>query len=63
MTKYWSSFVRKAGPVLSAGLLLQANGCTVDTTALAQSWLTSIASNLLGSLVFGSFNVPTSSFF
>jgi hypothetical protein len=58
MTGCWNSFVRKATPLLGAGLLLQAGGCTVDVNSLAAGLLTSIANNLIASYVFGVLNVP-----
>jgi hypothetical protein len=62
MIKYWDSFVRKAAPVLGAGLLLQAGGCTLDTGTIASGLLTTIAGHLISSVVYGVFNVPLSGF-
>ena len=58
MTGCWNSFVRKAAPLLGAGLLLQAGSCTLDVNSLAAGLFTSIANNLIASYVFGVFNVP-----
>ncbi|UCC29812.1 MAG: hypothetical protein JSU86_16600 [Phycisphaerales bacterium] len=62
MMRHWNSIVRKMAPVLGAGLLLQAGGCSVDLSAIGQGLLTSIATNLISSIVFGLFNVPLSGF-
>lgn len=62
MTRHWNSIVRKMAPALSAGLLLQANGCTIDANTIAQDVLTAVANNLIANIVFGIFNVPLSGF-
>ncbi len=62
MTKYWNSFLRKAAPVLGAGLLLQAGGCTIDTSGITAGLLTTIANSLISSVVYGVFNVPMSGY-
>ncbi len=62
MTRHWNSIVRKLAPALSAGFLLQANGCVVDPNAIAESVLTGIVNNVIASLVFGIFNVPLAGF-
>lgn len=62
MTRHWNSIVRKMAPALSAGFLLQANGCAIDTNALAEGVLTAVVNNVISSLVFGIFNVPLTGF-
>ncbi len=62
MTRHWNSIVRKMAPALSAGFLLQANGCTIDTNAIAEGVVTAVVNNLISNIVFGIFNVPLSGF-
>ncbi len=62
MVRHWNSIVRKMAPILGAGLLLQAGGCSVDLSAIGQGLLNSIATNLISSVVFGLFNIPLSGF-
>lgn len=57
MTKRFNYLVRRIVPILSAGLLFQANGCTVDTNAIFGSLASTIATNLINSFVFGAFNL------
>ncbi|RME37980.1 MAG: hypothetical protein D6788_08365 [Planctomycetota bacterium] len=46
-------------PLLAAGYLLQAGGCTtIDTNLITQGLLTAILNNLITDIVFGVFNVP-----
>lgn len=63
MRRYWNSFVRKVAPVLGAGFLLQASGCAVDMSEIAQGLLTATVGNLIASYVYGAFNVSTGGFF
>ena len=58
MTKRWKAIVRRVVPVLSAGVLLQANGCALDPVALTQGLLTTVVNDVINSIVFGIFNVP-----
>ena len=62
MTRCWNSFVRKAGPLLGAGLLLQVGSCAVDPNAVVGGLVTTVLNNLITSVVFGAFNVPLSGF-
>ena len=57
MTKRFNYIVRRIMPVFSAGLLFQANGCTVDTNALISGLASTIANQFIQSYVFGAFNV------
>ncbi len=57
MTKRWNTILRRLTPVLTAGMLLQAGGCTVDTANLFGSLLTSVANALVSDFVFGAFNL------
>lgn len=57
MTKRLSSFVRRLAPVLSAGVLLQAGGCPIDTNLLLAGLVEQIATSFITSLVFGAFNL------
>ncbi len=50
-----SSFVRRAVPLLSTGMLLQAGGC--DLNSLAAGVAGSVLNSLISSLVFGAFNL------
>ena len=57
MTKRMYSIARRVVPLLGAGMLLQAGGCTLDTNTLLSGLTTAIASNLISSFVFGYFNL------
>ena len=57
MTKRVQLIFRRVAPVLSAGLLIQAGGCSVDTSSLAGGLLASIANSLVSNFVFGAFNL------
>ena len=57
MTKVWNCLTRRLAPLAGAGLLLQANGCTLDTTNLAQDLITAFGNDLISSYVFGAFNL------
>ena len=48
---------RRIVPLVSAGFLVQANGCTLDTNSLAAGLATTIVNNLINSFVFGAFNL------
>jgi len=62
MMKYWTSFARKAGPFVAAGLLLQAGSCAVNPSSLAGGLMTAVLNNLITSFVYGVFNIPLSGF-
>ncbi len=62
MTGHWNSIVRKTAPALGAGLLLQANGCSLDLNTVVPGLLTTIVNNLISNFVFGVFNIPFSGF-
>ena len=57
MTKRLTHFARRIVPIVSAGLLFQANGCSLDANSLAAGLATTIANNLINSFVFGAFNL------
>ena len=57
MTKRMYSIARRVVPLLGAGMLLQAGGCTFDNNALLTGLVTTIANNFISSYVFGSFNL------
>lgn len=57
MTKRLTYVLRRIVPLASAGLLFQANGCAIDTNALAAGLASTIANNLISSIVFGAFNI------
>jgi hypothetical protein len=61
MNMRWHSFARRVAPLLGAGFLLQAAGCSLSD--IAQGVLTSAAGHLITTYVFGAFNVPTSGIF
>lgn len=56
MMKRWNSFVRKATPLLSAGLLLQANGCSINIEGITQGVVTAIVNDLITSFLFSVFS-------
>ena len=62
MTRSWNSIVRKMAPMLSAGLLLQVNGCSLDLRTVTQEIVTAAVNNMLASFVYGIFNIPLGSF-
>ncbi len=62
MTNRWQAILRKTVPLLSGGLLLQANGCTTELNTLVAEFVTSAATNLVASFVFGAFNLPLPGF-
>ena len=57
MTKRFSYLVRRIVPIVSAGLLFQANGCTIDTNSLVAGLASTIANQLISSFVYGAFNL------
>jgi len=57
MTNHMNWIYRGLAPLLAAGLLLQAGGCTFDLNTIASGLLTSIATNLLTSFIFGALNL------
>ncbi len=50
---------RRIVPVLTAGVLLQTGGCTVDFDSLASGLVSAIANDLITGIVFGAFNLAT----
>ncbi len=58
MDRSWKTMTRRLVSILSAGLLLQANGCSLDATTL-QGLFTTISERLVADFVFGAFNLPT----
>ena len=57
MTKRFSCIVRRIMPIVSAGLLFQANGCAFDANSVLGGLASTIATNLINSFVFGAFNL------
>jgi len=57
MTKRFNYIVRRIGLMASAGFLFQTSGCTFDVNALVSSLASTIATNLINSLVFGAFGL------
>ena len=55
MTKRWNSFLRKAAPVLSAGVLFQTSGCTLNLEAFTQNVVLGVLDELISSILFGLF--------
>ena len=62
MPKRTHSIMRTLAAFSSAGLLLQAGGCSVDLSSVGQSLVTSTVNSLLTSYVFGLFNIPLGGF-
>ena len=62
MQKRKRLMLQKMGLLASAGLLLQAGGCTVNLAETAQTLITGTANTLIANFVFGMFNVPLSGF-
>lgn len=56
MTKlyFWS---RRLAVLTTAGMVFQSTGCAVDTQALVANLAVTILQNLIGSYIFGSFNL------
>lgn len=59
MTKQTNWIYRGFAPLMAAGLLLQAGGCTFDLNTVVSGLVTSIATNLLTSFIFGALNLAT----
>ena len=57
------SIVRRLAAFASAGLLLQAAGCSVNLSETIQTLLLTTVNNLIASAVFGAFNLPEPSGF
>ena len=57
--KLYNKMYRVIAPVVAAGVLLQAGGCTFDLNTVAAGLVNSIAMNFLTSLIFGVFNLAT----
>lgn len=57
--KLWNRMYRGIAPIVAAGVLLQAGGCTFDLNTVAAGLINSIATNFLASLIFGVFNLAT----
>ena len=63
MTRRFEWITRRAAPLLAAGMLLQAGGCSIDPTAVTGGLLTTIANTLLTTYVYGAFNISSSGMF
>ena len=60
MTKHLYFIGRRWAAIMSAGVLLQAGSCSLDTNALATNLSTAIIQNVLANFIFGAFNlIPT----
>ena len=57
MTKRFNYIARRIMPIVSAGFLFQANGCTMDTNTLISGLASTIANQLISSFVYGAFNI------
>jgi hypothetical protein len=57
MTRRWNRLLRTVTPLLTAGVLLQAGGCSVDANLVFQGLLSSVVDSLISSLVFGAFHL------
>ncbi|MBI4718153.1 MAG: hypothetical protein HY763_10140 [Planctomycetes bacterium] len=57
MMKRWIAARRRILPLLSAGLLFQVSGCTLDLNSLVAGVSTQVLSNFVQGVVFGAFNV------
>lgn len=57
MTKRLNKVLRRFVPLVSTGLLFQANGCTIDSNALVTGLTTTIVNNLISSFVYGALGV------
>ena len=55
MTNRWNALMRKVAPLLSAGMLLQAGGCSFNTDTIVQSLVLGVANDLVASILFGIF--------
>jgi len=55
MTNRWNALLRKFAPLLSAGMLLQAGGCSFNTDAIVQSLVLGVVNDLVASFLFGIF--------
>lgn len=53
--RYWNA--RRWASLLAAGMLLQVGGCTIDLAELTGGLINTIATQLIGSVVFGAFNL------
>ena len=62
MIQHFDSFVRKTAVIFSAGMLLQAGGCSVDPTAGAATVFGLVLQRLVTDVVFGAFNVSAGGF-
>ncbi len=47
--------MRKAAPVLSAGVLFQTSGCTLNLEAFSQNVVLGVLNELISSILFGLF--------
>lgn len=53
MSKRWTSVMRRVAPIVGAGYLLQAGGCTfLDTATLGQDFVTAVVNSVITSFVF-----------
>jgi hypothetical protein len=57
IVKICESVYRKVVPIFSAGVLLQAGGCSFDTETTFQTLSEFVLTRLVGDLVFGAFNL------
>ena len=57
MTNRFNYIVRRIVPIVSAGFLFQTSGCAIDTNAILGSLASTIATNLINSLVYGAFGL------
>ena len=62
MMKHFDSFVRKFTVICSAGMLLQAGGCSTDLATNGTALFGLMLQRLVTDVVFGAFNVSTRGF-
>ncbi len=59
MTKRIDALLKRARPLLAAGVLLQVGGCNPDLNTLAAGLLTSIVNTFITNFVFSALNLST----
>ena len=62
MVRCLNYLVRRSAPILGAGVLLQTGGCGVDIGSAGSTLFGLILEQLVGSFVFGAFNVSPTGF-
>jgi len=57
MSHRLNRLMRRVTPLLGAGMLLQAGGCSVNFTDLIAGLTASVVNELVTGIVFGAFNI------